>query len=354
MRTLTLFAISVLLGSSASAAEPGPVLVELFTSQGCSSCPPADRLLAELAERADVVALSFHVPYWDRLGWPDGFATPAWSDRQRAYADILGTSGLYTPQMVVAGRLDVVGSDQRRVLAAVDLARTRAPAAAIGFAGGEASLPKLTLDHPARLLLAFYTAQGDVAIGGGEPKCQCQRGDLQHVRASMFPHQQIARERAWTIAAPGGPDLEPWPGMAAPDMQVRAAPDPARVCRAGKGYRSMGPVPNDILAVLRRAGLADFADDPGGAPLTGGVSSDIWRVDLPAGAVCVKRALAQLKVKADWRAPRERSGYEAAWLEIARGIVPTAAPTLLFMDAAAGALVMSYFPPSRSTCFHSR
>ena len=168
MRTLTLFAISVLLGSSASAAEPGPVLVELFTSQGCSSCPPADRLLAELAERAEVVALSFHVPYWDRLGWPDGFATPAWTDRQRAYADILGTSGLYTPQMVVAGRLDVVGSDQRRVLAAVDLARTRAPAAAIGFAGGEASLPKLTLDHPARLLLAFFTAQVDVAIGGGE------------------------------------------------------------------------------------------------------------------------------------------------------------------------------------------
>lgn len=109
----------------------------------------------------------------------------------------------------------------------------------------------------------------------------------------------------------------------------------------------MGPVPNDILAVLRRAGLLDFATEPTGEPLTGGVSSDIWRVDVPAGPVCVKRALAQLKVQADWRAPRERSGYEAAWLEIARGIVPTAAPTLLFMDVAAGALVMSYFPPER-------
>ena len=109
----------------------------------------------------------------------------------------------------------------------------------------------------------------------------------------------------------------------------------------------MGPVPNDILAVLRRAGLADFAEDPVGAPLTGGVSSDIWRVDLPAGAVCVKRALAQLKVKADWRAPRERSGYEAAWLDVVGGIVPTAVPRLLFMDLAAGAVVMSFFPPDR-------
>ena len=66
----------------------------------------------------------------------------------------------------------------------------------------------------------------------------------------------------------------------------------------------MGPVPNDILAVLRRAGLVDSATSPTGEPLTGGVSSDIWRVDLPAGPVCVKRALAQLRVKADWRAPR--------------------------------------------------
>ena len=99
------------------------MLVELFTSQGCSSCPPADRLLGELAQRADVVALAFHVTYWDRLGWPDSFGQPAWTDRQRAYAASLGTGGLYTPQMVVAGRLDVVGSDRSRVLAAVDLAR---------------------------------------------------------------------------------------------------------------------------------------------------------------------------------------------------------------------------------------
>jgi aminoglycoside phosphotransferase (APT) family kinase protein len=109
----------------------------------------------------------------------------------------------------------------------------------------------------------------------------------------------------------------------------------------------MGQVPNDVLAVLRRAGLVDFAAEPDGAPLTGGVSSDIWRVDLPAGPVCVKRALAQLRVKADWRAPRERSGYEAAWFDVVGGVAPAAVPRLLFMDPAAGAVVMSFFPPDR-------
>jgi tRNA A-37 threonylcarbamoyl transferase component Bud32 len=109
----------------------------------------------------------------------------------------------------------------------------------------------------------------------------------------------------------------------------------------------MGPVPNDILGVLRRGGLLDFAHEPPGEPLTGGVSSDIWRVDLPGGAVCVKRALARLKVKADWRAPLERSGYEAAWMEVARGIVPEAAPEVLFFDRAAGAIVMPFLPPDR-------
>ena len=109
----------------------------------------------------------------------------------------------------------------------------------------------------------------------------------------------------------------------------------------------MAPVPNDILAVLRRAGLLEFGSEPKGEPLTGGVSSDIWRVDLPMGAVCIKRALARLRVKADWRAPVERSGYEAAWMRIARAVEPAAAPELLFEDRAAGAVVMRYLPPDR-------
>lgn len=109
----------------------------------------------------------------------------------------------------------------------------------------------------------------------------------------------------------------------------------------------MGLVPNDILAILRRGGLLDFGDEPSGEPLSGGVSSDIWRVDLLKGPVCVKRALAQLKVKADWRAPVERSAYEADWLRVARSLVPDAVPQLLYVDRAAGALVMPFLPPER-------
>jgi aminoglycoside phosphotransferase (APT) family kinase protein len=109
----------------------------------------------------------------------------------------------------------------------------------------------------------------------------------------------------------------------------------------------MGRVPNDILAVLRRGGLLDFAEEPAGTPLTGGVSSDIWRIDLAQGAVCVKRALARLRVAADWRAPLERSGYEAAWIDVARALDPGAAPELLHVDAASGAIVLRFLPPER-------
>ena len=106
-----------------------------------------------------------HVTYWDRLGWPDTFGASAWTDRQRAYTGWLGASGLYTPQMVIAGQLDVVGSDRSRVQAAVDLARERAPAAAITFDGARAMLPAVSLGQPAHLLLATVTGEADVAIG---------------------------------------------------------------------------------------------------------------------------------------------------------------------------------------------
>lgn len=109
-------------------AADQPVVVELFTSQSCSSCPPADALLGELArDRADVLALSFHVTYWDRSGWRDRFSLREATDRQRRYSTTLANSRyrgqVYTPQLVVQGQADAIGSDRDAVLAAIEAAR---------------------------------------------------------------------------------------------------------------------------------------------------------------------------------------------------------------------------------------
>ncbi|WP_323769910.1 DUF1223 domain-containing protein [Antarctobacter sp.] len=96
--------------AGAVAAQGNPVVVELFTSQGCSSCPPADDILAELSDREDVIPLALHVDYWDYIGWKDEFAQHAFTARQKAYARTGGWKMIYTPQMVVNGVDDVVGS----------------------------------------------------------------------------------------------------------------------------------------------------------------------------------------------------------------------------------------------------
>jgi len=102
-----------------AAAAPTKAVLELFTSQGCSSCPPADRLIAGYAKRADVLALSFPVDYWDYLGWKDTLASHDNSERQREYASARGDGEVYTPQMVVNGREHVVGSDDKAIEAAI-------------------------------------------------------------------------------------------------------------------------------------------------------------------------------------------------------------------------------------------
>src|SRR5207253_10912117 len=100
------------LASMPASADPRPAVVELFTSQGCSSCPPADALLGELARRGDVVALGFHISYWDRLGWKDPLSSEASTARQRDYARRFHGGQVYTPQIVVDGTSEMVGLDR--------------------------------------------------------------------------------------------------------------------------------------------------------------------------------------------------------------------------------------------------
>ncbi|MEU4679131.1 DUF1223 domain-containing protein [Micromonospora sp. NPDC023737] len=105
-------------------AGEGFAVVEMFTSQGCSSCPPAEEVLSEIERdarerRQRVFALGFHVDYWDDLGWPDRFADEAYTARQQAYARAFGSGHLYTPQMVVNGTVEFVGSDRRRATSAI-------------------------------------------------------------------------------------------------------------------------------------------------------------------------------------------------------------------------------------------
>jgi hypothetical protein len=132
--TRLVFLAAILTGATASAEPkpaPGPVLVELFTSQGCSSCPPADKVLSQLARAGrvsgrDVVALSFHVDYWDDLGWKDPWSQAAWTERQRAYARRLPAGSSYTPQLVIAGQRHVVGSRGKEARAAIAAAPPQA------------------------------------------------------------------------------------------------------------------------------------------------------------------------------------------------------------------------------------
>lgn len=155
-----LFACSLTAGS--------PVLVELFTSQGCNSCPPADRVLAELAQEPDVVVLSEHVDYWNYLGWRDPYSQAQFSERQGEYARRLSRQGVYTPQAIVDGRIEVLGSDERRLRQAIAQAAA-APkvAVSIGEARREGSQVMAGVSGPGALWVAVAEERvaGDVTRG---------------------------------------------------------------------------------------------------------------------------------------------------------------------------------------------
>lgn len=146
----------------APAAAETRQVVELFTSQGCNSCPPADQVLADLAKRPDVLALAYHVDYWDRLGWKDTLGSPAHTARQRAYAAARGDGQVYTPQAIVGGDGHLVGS---RGGAISGLLGGKLPVD-VGISGGRVSVGSGA--GPATLWRVDFTRHADVPIGRGE------------------------------------------------------------------------------------------------------------------------------------------------------------------------------------------
>lgn len=171
-------AAAVAAGSGSAAAREnaaGPWAVELFTSQGCSSCPPADRNLGVLARRADIVALSYHVDYWDYIGWKDRFATSATTQRQRAYARSLKQRYVYTPEMVVDGIVHDPGVTNAAIESMLDKARARSPRRATPelscTPGGPLAIrlaPFKLPNGPADVVLAVYDRRHSTPVNSGE------------------------------------------------------------------------------------------------------------------------------------------------------------------------------------------
>jgi hypothetical protein len=160
--------------AEADVGEPAAV-VELFTSQGCASCPKADALLAELAENGDVVALAYHVDYWDYLGWKDTLASAANSERQRSYNEALGHRSVYTPQIIVNGRRDVNGTKPAKVEAAIARMKgtDRGMVVDVSLRYGEESLvidvsSSMVPAHEATVMIVYFDDATTVAIGEGE------------------------------------------------------------------------------------------------------------------------------------------------------------------------------------------
>jgi hypothetical protein len=156
-------------GHAQTAAPGKPVVVELFTSQGCSSCPPADAMLGEIARLPNVVALAFHVDYWDDIGWRDRYEIPTAASRQVRYVATLSLSSAFTPQVVIDGKASYVGSDRRRIMAALAERQEDIP---IGVEVSESevtvSLPQRVAQIGCDLNVVAYLPEATTAVGRGE------------------------------------------------------------------------------------------------------------------------------------------------------------------------------------------
>jgi hypothetical protein len=162
------FALAAPAAAETLRAHPKAV-VELFTSQGCASCPPADALLTNLAEDDDVIALAYHVDYWDYVGWPDTFGSADNSNLQRSYAKGWNSSRIYTPQMVINGTKDVVGSRRAEVQTALDAATLDLPVdITLTSHMLKIAVPPRIGEKDAVVWLVTYKDRAEVQIDSGE------------------------------------------------------------------------------------------------------------------------------------------------------------------------------------------
>jgi hypothetical protein len=174
--------VALLSAAACQAAEPlaqrlgpAPVVVELFTSQGCSSCPPADQLVSEIAHddslRGRIIPLTFHVDYWDRLGWRDPFSSPEWSRRQYVYVRALRANAAYTPQVVVGGARQFVGSNRPALEETLVALSHRKPAGDVQITtsrhGAKATI-QINAKGTGDLILAVFDNSAPTAVGRGE------------------------------------------------------------------------------------------------------------------------------------------------------------------------------------------
>ncbi len=187
LSALLLVAVSAWLFSAASDASrssaPSPVLVELFTSEGCSSCPPADALLQQLDRTqpiggAQLIVLSEHVDYWNHIGWTDPYSSRFFSDRQSAYSDRFGLSSVYTPEMVVDGNTEFIGSDSRLASQAVVKAL---------------SLPKIAIRISGISLDASKTLQAHIDTDALPQTLKVRKADVYLVLALKHAESQVLR-----------------------------------------------------------------------------------------------------------------------------------------------------------------
>jgi hypothetical protein len=206
-RSLLIAGAGLVAARGASAVDQaGPWAVELFTSQGCSSCPPADLQLGKLARRPDVVALSFHVNYWDYIGWKDRFATPATTERQKIYARTLKQRYVYTPEMVVDGRVHEPGVSNAQVERLLGEAQHQSAARATPMLKrmadgslriwlGAAKLESL----PADVILFVYDRRHTTPIERGENNGR-RIENFNVVRHFETVGQWDGTERLWTVS----------------------------------------------------------------------------------------------------------------------------------------------------------